>query len=480
MKKSIYLFAIAGMLFTGSCSKSFLQIDPQQQTDVELVIKDLPTTRAAITGTYNLMQSAGLYGRNAMVLPDVMSDNVFISSKNQGRFLSYDQYITVATEGYAASLWNQLYRVVVNANIIIRKAEANNYADADKAEAQFIIGEAYALRALAYFDLMRFFALPYNYTADASHLGVPLVLKSGTDKNEVISPKRNTAKEVYTQIVADFNTAMSLMPKTPVGFKASFRGRVSYYGAKALLSRVQLYREDWEAVDSLATDVIKNGGFSLLTRTAMFEDSKKQNSSEAIFEIQFNQTDNLGSDALANFYWQSGSYGDGLATENLYSTYTATDARRGFVVKGSRKSGENPAWLINKYTNNTTFEEPSRIIRLAEVYLNRAEARAHKNQDGLAAADLDVVGGRADADYKPATATGDPLKALILLERRKELAFEGHRLFDLTRNKQSFTKYRSSKTIQIDYPNLKTILPIPQAEMNSNRNMEQNDAYKIQ
>lgn len=480
MKKSIYLFAMAGLLLSASCKKSFLELDPQQQSDAGTVIKDLPGTRAAITGTYSLMQAVTYYGRHAVVLPDLLSDNVFVSSVNQKRYLSYDQYIVTVTDGVASDLWKQLYKVVVNTNLLISKAEANEYPDADKAEAQFIIGEAYALRALAYFDLMRFYAMPYNYTADASHPGVPLVLQSGTDNSGIISPKRNTAREVYTQIIADFNKSMTLMTKSPVGFKSSMRGRMSYYGAEALLSRVQLYKGDWAAADSLATDVITKGGYSLLPGASMVEDSRKQNSVESIFEIQYNILDNLDSDALVNFYWQSGSYGDGLATEDLYKTYASTDARRGFVVKGSRKNGENPAYLITKYTNNVNYEEPVRVIRLAEVYLTRAEARAHEGFDGTAAADVDVIGSRADANWESVTATGDALKTIILAERRKELAFEGHRLFDLTRNKISFTKYLSGRSIPIDKTDKRTILPIPQSEMNANKNIEQNEAYKVQ
>lgn len=477
MRKSIYIFVIAGLLLSSSCKKSFLVLDPQQQTDANLVIKDLTGTRAAITGTYSLLQSVNLYGRHAMVLPDLMSDNVFISIKNQGRYLLYDQYNAISSESYAASMWNQMYRVVVNTNLLISKAEAHDYPASEKAEANHIIGEAYALRALVYFDLMRFYAMPYNYTPDASHPGVPLVLKSGVSKEEVIAPARNSAKEVYKQIVADFNKAMSLMPATPVGFSKSMRGKMTYYGAKALLSRAQLYRQDWAAADSLATDVITKGGYKLLPGASMIEDSKKQNSSETIFEIQYNILDNLGSDALANFYWQSGSYGDGLATEDLYKTYTSTDVRLKFITNGSRKSGENPAYLITKYTNNTNYEEPVRIMRLPEIYLIRAEARSHQGLDELAAADVDIVAGRADASWVATTLTNEELISLILKERRKEFAFEGHRLFDLTRNKLSFIKYRSGSTIEISNTSLKTILPIPKSETNANPNITQNEGY---
>jgi hypothetical protein len=476
MKKLHYIYILAGLFF--SCNKSFLEVNPQQQTDAGEAIKDIASTRAAINGVYSLMQGVNYYGRTTTLLPDVMSDNVLISKKNQNRYLSYDQYITTANEGYGTSQWNLLYRVIANANLIISKAEAISYPASDLPEAQHIIGEAYALRALAHFDLVRFYALPYNYTANGSHLGVPVVIKSGTSKEGLISPKRNTVQETYAQIILDFNKAMTNMPAAPVGFKATMKGRMGYFGAKALLARVQLYKEDYVAADSLANDVITRGGFSLIARDKLVEDSKKQNSSEAVFELQYNTLDNLGSDALVNIYWQSGSYGDALATENLYNTYTATDVRRGFITKGKRSGGEDPAWLVTKYTNNTNFEEPARVIRLAEVYLIRAEARAHTAKEPLACADVNSVAGRADAAWVPLVATGTALYDAILLQRRKELAFEGHRLFDLTRTKQSFTKYRSTTTIPINYPNLRMILPIPLAEMKVNTNMEQNDAWK--
>ena len=97
----------------------------------------------------------------------------------------------------------------------------------------------------------------------------------------------------------------------------------------------------------------------------------------------------------------------------------------------------------------------------------------------MAAADLDLIAKRADASAATTTATGTALQNLILLENRKEFAFEGHRPFDLTRNKMAFTKHRTGgATIPIANNSLKTVLPIPLAEMNANTNMEQKEGYK--
>jgi hypothetical protein len=469
-----------------ACKKEFLEIDPEQQTAVNMVVVDLPSTKAAVMGTYNLLQRAAYYGRSMVIFPEVLSDNLYISRRNSGRYTAYDQYTAAANDSRSAETWNILYRTIVNANIIISKGEELSVPETEAAEMKHLIGEAYTLRALAHFDLLRLYALPYNATTGAGHIGIPVVNKGGTSKEDVISPKRNTVKEGYTQVVGDLQKAVTLLPATgPVGFSASNKGHIGHYAAKALLARVYLYMEDWTNAETAATDVITGNKYTLLSNANYVSGStnfRTQNNSETIFELVYNTTNNLGTDALVAFLLQGASYGDGLATDDLYNIYAATDVRRGFMAKGKRSTtgGEDPAVIINKYNNITTYEEGVKVIRLSEVYLIRAEARAKQTgKDALAAADLDVIAKRADVS-KPATVeTGTALQALILLENRKEFAFEGHRLFDLTRNKQNFIKYRTDgATIAVPNTSLRTILPIPLAETNSNPNMEQNEAYK--
>ena len=479
------LFAMLIAMSFSACKKEFLEINPQQQTDVDMVVVDLPSTRAAVIGTYSLMGGSTYYGRSVIVLPEVLSDNLYLSRRNSGRYTAYDQYIATQNDSYANSTWNTLYRTVVNANIIISKGEQLSVPNADLPEMKHLLGEAYTIRALALFDLLRLYALPYNVTANANHIGIPVILKNGTDKSNVISPKRNTVKEGYTQIVADLQKAITLMPTTPVGFSASNKGHISHYAAKGLLARVYLYMEDWVNAEIMAGDVITSNKYTLLNNANYVSGTtnfRNQNNSETIFELVYNTTNNLGSDALVAFLLQGGSYGDGLATDDLYNRYTATDVRRGFMAKGKRSGsgGEDPAITINKYNNTTTYEEGAKVIRLSELYLIRAEARAKQTgKDALAAADLDVIAKRADASKITTTAVGTALQTLILDENRKEFAFEGHRLFDLTRNKLNFTKYRTDGiTLPIANTSLRTILPIPLSEMNSNPNMEQNEAYK--
>lgn len=478
IKMALVLALVAGT----SCKKDFLEPVPQQSTDIDKIIIDLPTTRAAVNGLYSLFKSADYYGRSMYVNADLMADNAYISKRNSGRYLPNDQYGLTNNDSRVRATWNQLYLVVANANILISKAEKLLLTDLEEPEKKHILGEAYTLRALAYLDLVKTYAQPYNFTADASHPGVPVVIETVPDNSSLISPARNTVKEVYDQIIADLQKALTLMPVTPIGFSASNRGKITLNGARALLARAYLYKGDWEHAETLATDVITANKHKLLTRDKLISDFVLQNNEETIFEIHYLTTDNLGSDMLVNFTLQTGSYGDLVATDTLYNLYgSSADIRRGWLTRSRRagSGGENPAVIINKYSNITTFEEGVKMIRLAEVYLIRAEARAMQTKDALAAQDVDVILKRAFVSPVPVTATGTALMDLIKAERRKELCFEGHRLFDLTRWQQAFTKYRSSGVIiTIDYPSKKTIFPIPLSEINANKNMKQNDGYE--
>jgi hypothetical protein len=485
MKRIKYsLYILAAVLISGTaCKKSFLEIDPQQNTDVAQSIVDVSSMRAAVNGIYSLLQSANSYGRSATLFPDLMADNAQISVLNANRYLPQDQYTVASNDGMVSSLWNNLYAVVANANLVLQKGEALAVPAVDTAEKRRLLGQAYALRSLGYFNLVRFFSQPYNYSADASHLGVILTLQTATEKSGAVAAPRSTVKQTYDQIIKDLDSAMSKMSADTTVTAASSRTRFNYFGAQALLSRVYLYKQDYAKVIDLTTKLLDKKKYTLLTRVNFVADLKKQNNVESIFEVANTLTDNLGNDALGYFYSQGG-YGDAIATDTMYKIYKSTDIRRDFVTRSRRTGtgGENPANIVNKYAN-LNFDENLKVLRLAEIYLNRAEAYANSNQEDLARADMNTIIGRSDTDpasQLTAAVTGPALLTAILVERRKEFAFEGHRLFDLTRTKQTFTKTRRGTiTFIVNSPENRTILPIPQREMDANPQLagQQNPGY---
>jgi len=462
-----------------SCSDSFLSLRSQEATDAEKAIVDIESMEYAVYGLYALMQNGSYYNRTTYFVPDLVSDNVYLSTRTRSYYRALGRFNATSDHTRSERQWEQIYRVIVNSNFIIQNGISMKIPEEDEKRA--MVGEAYAVRALAHFDLCRMYAQPYNYTDDASHLGIPLVLESSINVDELTYPSRSSVKEVYDAIVEDLKQAVKRLPKTVAGESSSFKGRITLNTAKALLSRVYLYMEKWTEAEKMATEVIDSNQYSLLSTSNFVDEYSEANNSESIFEIVNTFTDNSGSSSVAYYYNQDG-YGDGLPSWNLYNIYSKTDVRRNFMKIGDRSGGggEKDVPLVTKFKKmGGNFEQDVIVIRLAEVYLNRAEARAHLGKHDEAISDLAKIADRSDPSVQiNSNLSGQDLVERILLERRKELAFEGHRLFDLTRNKKDFVKYYTGgDSTVVEYPNERTILPIPESELNKNDNLTQNPGY---
>jgi hypothetical protein len=187
----------------------------------------------------------------------------------------------------------------------------------------------------------------------------------------------------------------------------------------------------------------------------------------SVFELAFTSTDNLSNDAIYNIY-QGASYGDIEVTTDLYDAYEETDVRKDLYTY-NESTGK--IRMTGKYPNLTAN---IRVIRYAEVVLNYAEVLAQTDA-GNALEVLNMIPAKRGATlYEEATVEN------VLTERRKELALEGHRFFDLVRNEKDILKVDSRQTFsgdKIAYGSLLLPFPIPQSEVNANPNMEQNDGY---
>ena len=535
MKNKIFIFSLIATFSFAGCNKDFLDLKPQQSVFTDDMFTDMATTRAAVNGLYSLMQSYSYYGRDAMVIPEVLSDNATRSVKTGNRYTGMNTMTHTATDANVSRMWSQIYRVVTNANNVIaneNKVKALITASEQPELAQ-LIGEAYAVRALAYFDLAKFFSRPLKFSTDGSHLCVPLVLKPITNVTEVVYPARNTAAEVYAQIDADITAALNRLPTTGAvlknGVEATtlFKVRLNKFSVLALKSRIAIFKEDWTTAVTAATEVINSGKYTLFGYSSMLQDFITQNNVESIFEVANNTIDNPGTDSYAYLSSQLG-YGEMLGTKQsmnnstsattlitfkgLYESYSATDTRRQFVALGNRNSlgGETNVPLCTKYTNIVTYLENIKVLRLSEMYLSRGEALARLavlNNDATALTssltDVNLIRKSRDTasatkPYLASLATTLPMGAIratayvdsIVVERRKEFALEGQRLFDLNRTKTNYVKINaagngSSRLIQhpttptstpTSYYN-RTILPIPVSQVQNNPNMVQNPGF---
>jgi hypothetical protein len=336
-----------------------------------------------------------------------------------------------------------------------------------QAEFNQLIGEAHAVRGLAYFDMVKMFAQHYTFTAEASHPGVPLVLES-----DVTSlPSRATVAQIYGQVIADFNAAIGLMTMDRAG-----SAMITEEAVQALLSRVYLYMEDFANARAMADAVINSGNYSLLTGTAYVDQFVDGHSSEAIFEIENHDTDNRGSDCLGCMYTATG-YGDYLPALDLLNLIDPADIRMQMFKADPLLTGIYCCSRVNKWPTRTQTDNVP-VIRLSEIYLNRAEANARSGSDAAAQADLNLIRQRGLATAPDVTLTGQALLDEILIERRIELGYEGHRIHDIMRHKLSVTRVDVTGDVaQINYPCNFCILPIPFAELDANENISGNTGY---
>lgn len=529
--KKISSIAIMGIILLASCQKDFLDIKPQQSVFTEDVFSSLPTARAAVNGLYSLMQSYSYYGRDAMVIAEVISDNMTRSVKTGNRYTGMNTMTHTATDANVSRMWNQMYQVVTNANAIIANEEKLKAIITPLQQEEFgqLIGEAYAVRALAYFDLAKFFSRPLKHTADGSHLCVPLVLNPITKVDEIVYPARNKASEVYAQIDKDLTEALKRLPATGSVYNngaissSFFKIRLNRWGALALKTRIAIFKEDWPTAVAASTEVIASGKYSLFTYGSMVQDFRTPNNNESIFEVTNNSNDNPGTDSYA-YLSSQGGYGELLGTsaamnskstgttlstfKGLYDSYSPTDVRRQFVSLGERNSlgGERNVPLCLKYTNIVTYLENIKVMRISEMYLSRGEALArlavlNNNAASLTSslADINLIRKSRDtaSSTKPfaasllATPPTGTLRATALLdsiivERRKEFALEGQRIFDLNRTKTNYVKINSagnaaSRLIQYTATTssyyYRTILPIPVTQVQNNPKMVQNEGF---
>ena len=467
-KTYLRIFIFTGLIIFGSsCGKDFLEVKPPTSLLAPDALKTEADLQVAARGMYSGMRVSTLYGRDAILFGDLMADVTYVSPQNSNRFINQNRYTPGLQEG--TGIWSAAYTVILRANNIINATvDANTNVNQAK-------GEAYAARALMYFDLVRFFAKPY--TDDPNTLGVPIVL----DYNPNLLPKRDTLKKVYSQIITDLNQAFDLMT---VFTNSSYLNK---WAARGLLAKVYLTMGDYVNAKAAAIDVINNSGFSVVTGANYVSYWKnptpRTDKVETLFEVSSDIVNNAGSNSLADIYSQSGAYGDMVASHEFYGTYDTEDFRRDPTILVPKTRGGETAITVEKYSNavNANERDDVKILRMSDVYLIAAEASYRTGNETDAKTYLNYVATRRIKNFTGYTSSGATLLNDILNERRKELAFEGDRLHTLNRLKLAIVR---STDYPVDARNIaywdyRRILAIPLEEMQANpENMIQNDGYK--
>lgn len=461
--------ATVGM-FT-SCD-DFLNEEPKLKQSNELTYATLEGLDAASAALYGMMQSASWYDGQFILQSELRAGNAKnpLSEPGSGRYRQDTQWNY--TENGTSACWSYAYYTIARANNVINNIDKTDLKGASKQDANNVKAEALFMRALSHLDLVITYAQPFSYEPDGLGVPVDTVTVNG-------EPARNTVREVYAQIESDLLLAESLMAdnyaRTGVDDAAAV---VSKQAIQALLSRVYLYMEQWQKSADYATKVINSGKYSLVgadAYKAMWSAAVAPKGGEIIFEV-------YGSSK--NDYWDESGWthlpyildrgndgsADVCATKDLVSLYEEGD------VRASLYELSNGDYFVLKYKGKESAvprQVNVPILRLAEMYLNRAEAISN-------GAIISGVSARADlqaiASKRGATV---PEKFNVFDERRKELAFEGHIVYDYARCKKSLTRvdFDDVKNKDVAFPSYMWAMPIPKRELEANANMVQNPGY---
>jgi hypothetical protein len=459
MKKSLFIIVI---FLIASCGKE-LDLNPATSVEADQAKKSVDLL---MTGAYALIGSGpgttgpnimegGLYSTDLLLNADLLASEDYVNWRG-----TFDQYKEVSnklmatTNSTTTRMWIKGYAAINQANIILN--DLTNLSEADqayyKAQAQFI-------RGIVHFELLRFWMEP------STGLGIPIVTEATESFGDIKYPARNTIDECYTAIINDLTAAKGVLGDDNGVY-------ANEYTVSAFLARVYLHKGDYANALAEANNVIESGKYSLVSSVEMAFNTSS--SPESVFEIQQNTQNNSGTsnDGLTTFYScdtntpGSTGRGDIQIDQKFMDLYEVNDKRLSLLIytgdcnKGSTTSGK---WH-DPYVNIP-------IIRLSEIYLIRAEAnqRLGSTVGADPVDDVNAIRAKAGASTYGSVTLDD-----ILLERELELAFEGQRIHDFKRTAKVIT-YNGNP---LNYTDPQFILPIPQSELNTNKNIQQNTYYK--
>ncbi|MBE0650821.1 MAG: RagB/SusD family nutrient uptake outer membrane protein [Bacteroidales bacterium] len=460
MKKilnSILLVVLVAGFF--SCNKSSL--DPTLAQQKIFDVTSLSDIEGLLNGALDKMTYYTYYGRDYIIFGEVRSDDCFANGKS-GRFLTPAAMDMGYSDAYAHDTWLQMYSTIANLNIIIAQDPAKLTGDA--AAIKNVIGEAYALRALVHFDLLKLYG-QQNVTG-GNDVGIPYVT---TYRGSDITPARNTVAQVHDSINADLAKALTLM-------SADLNSSPEYVttdAVYALQSRVALYFGDWAACKTAAEEVINSGNYSIIDAADYPTTFTNKSSVNIIFELAETSTDNQGINGLSYIY-RGTSYGDIQVVDSITKIFDPGDVRASADML-SYNYDAGKLRNVGKYPTVPGYDYDIPLIRYEEVVLNYAEALYRLNPaDPNALVWLNKVPANRGANLYTSVTEDN-----ILQERQRELCFEGFRFDDLARTQRDIPLVEPLRQSMgtVLYGDYKYAFPIPIAEINANPNVVQNKGY---
>lgn len=494
MKKFISKIILLGVILSFGCSEDYLDTLPTDAVSENSVFTTTQNAFTALNGIHRSLyiryDSQGQPGEGGvMIMRDVLGEDYVMTGIANSWFVSTSRWLNHVNEnsGDNRFVWRFYYKVIGNANMILANIDNAQGPQDVKDE---IKGQAYAYRAWAHFNLVQLFAQRYNPGASNSQLGVPVVLEPITEGGA-----RNTVEEVYTQINADLDQAISLLDE---GRNA--KSHINVNVARGIKARVALTQGNFSLAATEANAARQ--GYELMSETQLFEGFNNVDNPEWIWgsrQIDDQQTFFASYFAYVSLNFSSTNIrGNPKAINSkLYNMIPSTDYRKKlwdpnasnpslrdpFIDEVTLSSFAKRNYMNRKFIAQANASSVGDVpyMRASEMYLVEAEALARSGNEGQAAQVLFQFASKRDPAYTLSAKKGDALIQEIMIQRRIELWGEGFRFYDLKRLNLPLDRTGANHVATVINSKFEEAagtnnwqFKIPISELNANEKMVQN------
>ena len=496
MRKLIVNIAVAAGMITGLAScEGFLDRVPTDSVVAESAMVTMADAKVAANGLYTDLKYYNMYGTYMICLGDMRGDNLYPRELNGSWNSFYIMNFSASQTNYFG-IWQAYYNVIMKASTFINNVNTIPVeSSSDEAVRDDLMGQAYAVRALCYFDLARLYGYPYLKDNGAS-LGA-IVLDHNNDKQGIVSPeeakslKRSTVAETYAQALSDVEKALTVLSKS------KNTGHFNYWAAKMLQGKLALYKGDYQLAYSANSEVVENSPYAMVSNADYLTYWGAEGDDESVLEFLISPDGDIDGDGGFGTIYHSLWFGDKGAGRSVIPTQkwrelfkdTPNDVRAQLIAENDPEVSQvkEEFYWLKKFVGNSAYEALTfrqnnpRIFRITDAYLMAAEAALHIGNQNVADEYLNAVRQRADETAEDVVATQE----LIMLERHKEFIGEGHRFFDVMRTGGEIVRdmtvdvrdYDGDPKRTITWNDHVIVLPISDTEFTVHPEIQQNPGY---
>lgn len=424
------IFIASSMLLVSSCS--ILDVEPAMSISEKGAVSTKRDVMNALNGCYDALQLTGYYGRDMVAIGDIPTDNLDATG-TIADFRAIDLFNHKADNSIVLNLWSSMYDAINRINNVLYRIDRVQGMLPE--EILNVKAELLFLRALHYFNLVRLWG-------DVPYRDMPTL-----NSEDALHVPRTNKNTVYQNILDDLDFAL-------ISITATSKIKANSWAIKALQAKIHLTLQNYTQAYAISNDIITNGPFSL---TTYYDDIFSfTDESEIIFMVDFNEQDWT---RLAQYFAPNllGGRKEFWPTDELVALFSTSDVRKAASV--------GPLGQGYKYRDIATGTDKVIVFRLADIILTRAEALANQPSfdPEVVRADINSIRNRAQIGVYG----GSDFLNEIMLQRRLEFAFEGHRWFDLVRT--------GTATTVLGISPIYTLFPIPKAEITNNNSINDSD-----